>query len=53
MLFNSLRNYLSKTVIYYKVREAMISLNFFYAHVDRKEVKKYYYTFILKMESTF
>ncbi|WZZ02705.1 hypothetical protein YC2023_088626 [Brassica napus] len=38
MLFDSLRNYLPKTVIYYKVREAMISLNFFYAHVDRKEL---------------
>ena len=39
MLFDSLRNSLPKTVIYYQVREAMISLNFFYTHVDRKEVK--------------
>ncbi|WZZ61789.1 hypothetical protein YC2023_061896 [Brassica napus] len=37
MLFDSLRNSLPKTVIYYQVREAMISLNFFYTHVDRKE----------------
>ncbi|WZY88296.1 hypothetical protein YC2023_045031 [Brassica napus] len=28
MLFDSLRNSLPKTVIYYQVREAMISLNF-------------------------
>ncbi|KAG2271636.1 hypothetical protein Bca52824_066191 [Brassica carinata] len=39
MLFDSLRNSLPKTVIYYQVREAMISLNFFYTHVDRKEEK--------------
>ncbi|CAN6816891.1 unnamed protein product [Brassica oleracea] len=37
MFFDSLRNSLPKSVIYYQVREATISLNFFYAHVDKKE----------------